>query len=131
MEPENDHQLAARLATEAGQLLVQLREAVGLRALDAVADSVKKAKSSDVGKPSLQPVVFRDANAFAYKLLDAKKTVLAEHGSPLMMNRDLAAYELIGRCVARQTDRKGGPIDLIRRDINFSTMCVNYFTRNV
>lgn len=60
-----------------------------------------------------------------------KKKVLAEHGSPLMMNRDLAAYELIGRRVARQMDRKGGPIDLIRRDINFSTVCVNYFTRNV
>ncbi|MEO8804055.1 MAG: tryptophan--tRNA ligase, partial [Rudaea sp.] len=69
---------AKKARTLTQPLLVQLREAVGLRALDAVADSVKKAKSSDVGKPSLQPVVFRDANAFAYKLLDAKKTVLAE-----------------------------------------------------
>jgi hypothetical protein len=31
-------------------------------------------------KPALQPVVFREANAFAFKVLDAKKAVLAEQG---------------------------------------------------
>ena len=31
-------------------------------------------------KPALQPVVFREADAFAFKVLDAKKTVLATQG---------------------------------------------------
>ncbi|HET8942334.1 MAG TPA: tryptophan--tRNA ligase [Rudaea sp.] len=68
----------ARLLTQ--PLLARLRDAVGLRALDAVANPVKNAKSSGAEKPSLQPVVFRDAEAFAFKVLDANKTVLAEHG---------------------------------------------------
>lgn len=68
----------ARLLTQ--PLLAGLRDAVGLRALDAVANTVKKARSPGAEKPSLQPVVFRDADAFAFKVLDANKTVLAEHG---------------------------------------------------
>ena len=37
-------------------------------------------KKARVEKPNLQPVVFRDGETFAFKVLDAKKTILAEKG---------------------------------------------------
>jgi tryptophanyl-tRNA synthetase len=60
-------------------LLAKLREAVGLRSLretQAKATVVKERAE----KPALQPVVFRESDAFAFKVLDAKKTVLATKG---------------------------------------------------
>jgi tryptophanyl-tRNA synthetase len=60
--------------------VARLREAVGLRSLrDAIVANAATVKSQ-VEKPALQPVVFRDADAFAFKVLDAKKTVLATKG---------------------------------------------------
>jgi len=52
---------------------------VGLRSLRETvrAASVKTTRAE---KPALQPVIFRDADAFAFKVLDAKKAVLAEQG---------------------------------------------------
>ena len=57
----------------------QLREAVGLRTLTGFVRRLDKA-TPKLGKPALQPVVFRDGNAFAFKVLDAKKTTLVEKG---------------------------------------------------
>jgi tryptophanyl-tRNA synthetase len=60
--------------------VARLREAVGLRSLrEAAAVSAQK-KKTQMEKPALQPVVFRDGDAFAFKVLDAKKSVLAEKG---------------------------------------------------
>ena len=59
--------------------LARLREAVGLRSLREPVTATAAAKSR-AEKPALQPVVFRDADAFAFKVLDAKKTVLATQG---------------------------------------------------
>jgi tryptophanyl-tRNA synthetase len=61
-------------------LLVRLREAVGLRSLRETTSVVSVAKTARIEKPALQPVVFREADAFAFKVLDAKKTVLVERG---------------------------------------------------
>jgi tryptophanyl-tRNA synthetase len=63
-------------------LLTRLRDAVGLRSLRARAVSNATAKQSAREERSvLQPVVFRgDDKAFAYKVLDAKKNVLATQG---------------------------------------------------
>ena len=71
---------AKKARTLAQPLLARLREAVGLRSLrTAVANAApKKAERAD--KPALQPVVFRDADGFAYKVVDAKKAVLTEQG---------------------------------------------------
>jgi tryptophanyl-tRNA synthetase len=58
--------------------VARLREAVGLRALSA---SVQEAtpKAAPVARSAMTPVVFRDGDsAYAFKVLDAKKTVLAE-----------------------------------------------------
>jgi tryptophanyl-tRNA synthetase len=59
--------------------VARLREAAGLRSLR---ESVRaaSAKTTRAEKPAFQPVVFRDAEAFAFKVLDAKKAVLAERG---------------------------------------------------
>ncbi|MGH8042135.1 MAG: tryptophan--tRNA ligase [Rudaea sp.] len=61
-------------------LLARLREAVGLRSLRESGQSATTAKAARTKKPALQPVVFRDADGFAYKILDSKKAVLAEQG---------------------------------------------------
>jgi tryptophanyl-tRNA synthetase len=62
--------------------VAKLREAVGLRALRARAAADATVKQSARGeKNALQPVVFRDeTKAFAFKVLDAKKSVLATKG---------------------------------------------------
>jgi tryptophanyl-tRNA synthetase len=71
---------AARARALATPFVARLREAVGLRSLSqspAVPEQQKKARAE---KPALQPVVFRDGDAFAFKVLDAKKVILAEKG---------------------------------------------------
>ncbi|MCE7949728.1 MAG: tryptophan--tRNA ligase [Xanthomonadales bacterium PRO7] len=70
---------AARARALATPLLAKLRRAVGLRDLRDTASTATKSKTL-VEKPALQPVVFRDGDAFAFKVLDAKKSVLAEKG---------------------------------------------------
>jgi len=59
--------------------VVRLRTAAGLRSLRETVRAAS-AKTTRAEKPALQPVVFRDADAFAFKVLDAKKAVLAEQG---------------------------------------------------
>ena len=54
-----------------------MRRAAGLGALRARAIAPARTKSAKAGKPALQPVVFREKDAFAFKVLDAKKNVLA------------------------------------------------------
>jgi tryptophanyl-tRNA synthetase len=62
-------------------LVARLRHAVGLRALSENAKEAKDGKAARVEKPALQPVVFRDDdNTFSFKVLDAKKNVLATKG---------------------------------------------------
>jgi len=59
--------------------IARLRAAAGLRSLrDAPAPASETMVRAE--KPALQPVVFREADAFAFKVLDAKKTVLATQG---------------------------------------------------
>jgi tryptophanyl-tRNA synthetase len=60
--------------------VARLREAVGLRSLREGLESAAAAKSARAEKPALQPVVFKDADAFAFKVLDAKRDVLATQG---------------------------------------------------
>ncbi|MBS0516321.1 MAG: tryptophan--tRNA ligase [Proteobacteria bacterium] len=69
------HAGAARARALAGPFLDKLRYAAGLRDLRASAATESKpiARSE---KPALQPVVFREADAFAFKVLDAKRNVL-------------------------------------------------------
>ena len=74
-------QAGARRARALAQPFVaRLREAVGLRSLAKAAISATGDKKAKSDQPALQPVVFRDAGAFAFKVLDAKKAVLAEQG---------------------------------------------------
>jgi len=62
-------------------LITRLRAVAGLRSLrDAPATATATATKARAEKPALQPVVFRDADAFAFKVLDAKKTVLVTQG---------------------------------------------------
>ena len=63
-------------------LLARLRSAVGLRSLrEQAAAAAGAPKSNREGKSALQPVVFRgEDQAFAFKVLDAKKNVLATQG---------------------------------------------------
>src|SRR5581483_3271396 len=70
---------ANRARELARPFLARLREAVGLRALrDGIVAGESAAKSAHADKPKMQPVVFRgDDQAFAFKVLDAKKNVLA------------------------------------------------------
>ena len=59
--------------------IARLRAAAGLRSLrDALVPASETTARAQ--KPALQPVVFREADAFAFKVLDAKKTVLATQG---------------------------------------------------
>jgi tryptophanyl-tRNA synthetase len=58
--------------------VARLRHAVGLRSLvdaDSAAEAAPKPEKGE--KPALQPVVFREGDAFAFKVLDAKREVLA------------------------------------------------------
>ena len=62
-------------------LLARLRDAVGLRTLGAELQKKSSAKVVLAERPAMQPVVFRDENqTFAFKVLDAKKAVLATQG---------------------------------------------------
>jgi len=73
------HAGAHRARSLATPFVGRLRHAAGLRDLrekSVVAD----AATTKAEKPALQPVVFREAKAFAFKVLDAKKAVLAEQG---------------------------------------------------
>jgi tryptophanyl-tRNA synthetase len=73
------HAGAHRARALATPFVGRLRHAAGLRDLrekSVVADG----GATKAEKPALQPVVFREANAFAFKVLDAKKAVLAEQG---------------------------------------------------
>ncbi len=74
------HAGAARARTLATPFIAQLRHAAGLRDLRATASNTSAGESTKAEKPALQPVVFREADAFAFKVLDAKKTVLATQG---------------------------------------------------
>jgi tryptophanyl-tRNA synthetase len=60
--------------------VMQLRHAVGLRSLNSAGAVTATVKSERADKPSLQPVVFREADAFAYKVLDGGRDVLATQG---------------------------------------------------
>ena len=71
---------ACRARTLATPFVGGLRYAAGLRDLRAKADVADRNVTAKAEKPALQPVVFREANAFAFKVLDAKKVVLAEQG---------------------------------------------------
>ena len=68
---------ALRARKLASPFVERLRHAAGLRALNEVAANDSKSRVV-AEKPALQPVVFRDGAAFAFKVLDAKKAVLAE-----------------------------------------------------
>jgi tryptophanyl-tRNA synthetase len=59
--------------------LARVRAATGLRSLREMPASASAAKAR-AEKPVFQPVVFREADAFAFKVLDAKKTVIATQG---------------------------------------------------
>src|SRR5262249_60552358 len=74
------HAGANKARALAQPLLAQWREAVGLRSLREAPRAVDAGKSERGEKPALQPVVFRENDAFAFKVLDAKKTVLATQG---------------------------------------------------
>jgi tryptophanyl-tRNA synthetase len=71
---------AARARALATPFVARLREAVGLRSLIQSSAAPEQQKKARAEKPALQPVVFRDGNAFAFKVLDAKKAILAEKG---------------------------------------------------
>jgi tryptophanyl-tRNA synthetase len=74
------HAGARRARTLATPFVGRLRYAAGLRDLRAEADVTDGNVAAKAERPALQPVVFREANAFAFKVLDAKKAVLAEQG---------------------------------------------------
>ena len=80
-EIEDILQTGARRARALAQPFVaRLREAVGLRDLRQV-PMAAKARAGARAKAALHPVVFRDDDrAFAFKVLDAKKNVLAAQG---------------------------------------------------
>ena len=61
-------------------VIERLRHAVGLRSLRSGIAAVAETKIERAEKPALQPVVFREADAFAFKVLDAKRDVLATQG---------------------------------------------------
>jgi len=73
------HAGAARTRALAGPFLDKLRYAAGLRDLRASAEKETKSAARSE-KPALQPVVFREADAFAFKVLDAKRNVLKTQG---------------------------------------------------
>lgn len=73
------HAGAARARKLAGPFLDTLRHAAGLRGLRSGIEAAKK-PAERAEKPALQPVVFRENDAFAYKVLDAKRNVLKTQG---------------------------------------------------
>ncbi|MFT3791129.1 MAG: tryptophan--tRNA ligase [Rudaea sp.] len=73
------HAGAARARALAGPFLDKLRHAAGLRDLRSAAEAEAKSVARSE-KPALQPVVFREADAFAFKVLDAKRNVLKTQG---------------------------------------------------
>lgn len=90
---------AGRARESSRPFLARLRAAVGLRSLrDAAATST--AAKARAEKPALQPVVFKDADAFAFKVLDAKREVLATQGGfvdpKTAMAAARAAMEVLG-----------------------------------
>ena len=70
---------AVRARGLAEPFLAKLRYAAGLRDLRSTAAAETKS-SARSEKPALQPVVFREADAFAFKVLDAKRNVLKTQG---------------------------------------------------
>ena len=75
------HAGATRARSLSQPFVARLRDAVGLRALSGDSGAAKPvAKAARIEKAGLQPVVFRDAEAFAFKVLDAKREVLASQG---------------------------------------------------
>ena len=74
------HAGAERARALSRPFVARLRHAVGLRALTDTTAEQADTKSTTT-RASIQPVVFRDENqTFAFKVLDAKKTVLATQG---------------------------------------------------
>lgn len=73
------HAGAARARGIASPFLGTLRHAAGLRDLRSTVQAEAKSTTRSE-KPTLQPVVFREADAFAYKVLDAKRNVLKTQG---------------------------------------------------
>jgi tryptophanyl-tRNA synthetase len=71
---------AARARALSRPFVERLRDAVGLRSLRSGIGAAAEGKSERAEKPALQPVVFREADAFAFKVLDAKRDVLATQG---------------------------------------------------
>ena len=78
---EDALQAGAKKARALAQpLLARLRDAVGLRSLRESGQPATSAKAAHSKKADLQPVVFRDADGFAYKVVNAKRAVLTEQG---------------------------------------------------
>jgi tryptophanyl-tRNA synthetase len=72
---------AQRARTLSQPLLARLRDAVGLRKLGAKVERQSSGKATPEVRAAMQPVVFRDDNeTFAFKVLDARKAVLATQG---------------------------------------------------
>jgi tryptophanyl-tRNA synthetase len=71
---------AGRARALSQPFFARLRYAVGLRSLRSGIGAVAETKGERAEKPALQPVVFREADAFAFKVLDAKRDVLATQG---------------------------------------------------
>ena len=72
---------AQRARRVAQKRLALLRDAVGLRDLRRYVKKIEKLPERQVDTPSLQFVVFRDDDkTFAFKILDAKKNVVATKG---------------------------------------------------
>jgi tryptophanyl-tRNA synthetase len=74
------HAGAQRARALATPFVSKLRYAAGLRDLRTKSEGDSDTRVAKSEKPALQPVVFRDAAGFAFKVVDAKKTVLAEQG---------------------------------------------------
>ena len=72
---------AERARHLAAPFIAKLRDAVGLRPLTEVTHSKSTSKAASREKTALQMVVFRDDDkAFAFKVLDAKKNIVATKG---------------------------------------------------
>ncbi|MEP6938274.1 MAG: tryptophan--tRNA ligase [Rudaea sp.] len=71
---------ALRARSLATPFLGRLRRAAGLRDLRDVTQAPAATAAAKTEKPALQPLVYRDAAAFAFKVLDGKREVLATQG---------------------------------------------------
>ena len=77
------HAGATRARGLATPFMSELRFAAGLRSLNvrfAAGENTQAEMDVPKAKSALQPVVFREADAFAFKVLDASRTVLATQG---------------------------------------------------